>query len=833
MLKVDLHWLIPIVLMGSDRIMHNGFSKDNDKYNNSWRNCYRLAVRDYQSYLSGRLRKEDIDKVLNVWIDDINSSPNLLNILHRIKNEFIDWGGDRFEVKHRKLEGWLSLLSQIDPAWIIGFGYAELIINGVLSVEQVNRLLLAQCPNALPKRFDNEPVADNHVHLGGNGHYNLSLASLILYLEKRPDLQDFNWPYRQEHSLFNSEGINIEDLPVLFHLLFDRCLNVRFGNFIPNNEILDLNELAVHNVYPQVNVIKDLGPNDNVNKLLLASIDGKGNSSWLMITTAIILQLYKPISSNHKSLLQSFIQSSSIMRNYMIVSGVGLGEFVTFFSFKYRKPLFGLNYKNQSVMHDLFPNYYREFRSGMSSVREYIREAKFLLTNNLSNQIHFVYHFSRSYNENSKINRLYEDSRKKNLNIVRGFQDFLRSVTFSNYSLLDEIKMENVYVDLRALVRGFDVAGNENEVPIEVFAPVLRVIRSATYHYMHSLEERLRQPFLTLHAGEDFSHIISGLRSIDESVTFCDFRPNDRIGHGLALGLSPKKWAKRQQRIYLPLQEHLDNLVWLYHKGTELLSRQPGFHSAILLLSEKIRYFSNELYGREYSPLSLYQAWFLRRNCPLFALEKGDILGSEWKLWVPDAKLIMMHSQTEISSEACDLWKKYLERPRHDVDTKTLVSISYEPDGIVDDFRIVAGNLEEILTEGELDLIEAIQDLMIERFSQSQWILEVCPTSNIYIGRLEKYSEHPIFRWSPPRREDLLPGGTYNRFGLRKGPVRVCINTDDAGLMPTTLENEYRIIKDCAINNFCVSDQDACQWIDSIRRTGVELFKTNHLEWVK
>ena len=50
--------------------------------------------------------------------------------------------------------------------------------------------------------------------------------------------------------------------------------------------------------------------------------------------------------------------------------------------------------------------------------------------------------------------------------------------------------------------------------------------------------------------------------------------------------------------------------------------------------------------------------------------------------------------------------------------------------------------------------------------------------------------------------------------------------------MPTTLENEHRVIKECAIHCYGASDQDASLWIDSIRRIGVEVFRSNHLNWV-
>lgn len=124
---------------------------------------------------------------------------------------------------------------------------------------------------------------------------------------------------------------------------------------------------------------------------------------------------------------------------------------------------------------------------------------------------------------------------------------------------------------MRKAIRGYDVAGNENELPIEVFAPALRVLRSAKHSSQSLFTTRHQRPFLTIHAGEDYSHLLSGLRAIDEAVYFCDYQSGDRIGHGLALGVSPSSWAQRQQTAYVTIGEHLDSLVWCFQKSLEVI----------------------------------------------------------------------------------------------------------------------------------------------------------------------------------------------------------------------------------------------------------------------
>ncbi|MDD9157806.1 hypothetical protein PVK64_16695 [Aliivibrio sp. S4TY2] len=50
--------------------------------------------------------------------------------------------------------------------------------------------------------------------------------------------------------------------------------------------------------------------------------------------------------------------------------------------------------------------------------------------------------------------------------------------------------------------------------------------------------------------------------------------------------------------------------------------------------------------------------------------------------------------------------------------------------------------------------------------------------------------------------------------------------------MPTTIRNEHRVVKEAAVNHFCVGVNKAEDWIDRIRQKGVEIFEENHLNWM-
>ncbi|WP_447749053.1 antiviral RADAR system adenosine deaminase RdrB [Aeromonas veronii] len=841
MLKLSLDILVPSSLLASDRLFDAYLKSEPDvALQVKWSKQYHLALQDFQSYLSGKLREEDIEPALLQWLESTEQKADLTQLLTKLGDHYLNWCGDRFEVKHGELDSWLSLLTQVDSAWIIGAGYAHLLNHGILSAEQMIALARTQCISALPKRFDGKPIADNHVHLGGHGHHSLSLADFALNYKypSRKELDNKKWPNRQEHSFFNSGHRNKNHLPVLFHALYAQLVTKLWSDKQNKNPPVrvDWEHLDLYLAKEQAPIIRYDIADSLSQRLLQAALDEKSTGRWLLLITALLLA---PKKLNQYGLLSSFILCANILRNYMVVSGVGLGDFVSFFIFPYRKPISNkTSYATHGLLHDLPDNHHREFRvSPDAIIGNSPILAQQLLDNKSHNRVHFVAHFTRS-NPKKIIDRRYLSSRGELFQQTRNLQHFFHSVTLDSAPIPVTPFPDSTRVDLRALLRGIDVAGNENHLPIEVFAPAIRVLRSALFPQHYPIEKRLRQPFITLHAGEDFAHIVSGMRSIDEAVLFCNYRPGDRIGHGLAIGINPYTWAKRQHSCYLPIREYLDNLVWSYQRGLELGHQVPKFQATLLRIQEKIRIYSRHFYNEEYSPTQLHQAWLLRRNCPDMLHKEHDVLGLEKPLWLPDLaklqKCTDLDLTKQIGTQEQEIWRNYLdEKPASK--KEDWVHIQYHPTlpvtkGLMD-MPTLADSRKDYLTDEDLEFYEALQDLMLEKFSQNQWVLEACPTSNIYIGRLESYEEHPIFRWSPPTAEALQAGNSANRFGLRRGPVRVCINTDDAGLMPTTLENEHRIIKEIAITHYKVSDQGATTWIDSIRQTGVDLFKSNHLDW--
>lgn len=369
---------------------------------------------------------------------------------------------------------------------------------------------------------------------------------------------------------------------------------------------------------------------------------------------------------------------------------------------------------------------------------------------------------------------------------------------------------------------------------------------------------------LSIHAGEDYSHPLSGLRHIDETVRFSEMRSGDRLGHALALGIDPHKWVNRHGDMILPIDEHLDNLVWAWHYACELSARLPVANHVVPILQRKIARAA--VYGAwlcelsqleqacppncacykatkkiraeaaQLNPDVLFNAWLLRRNCyHMFQqASQADFPDSRINSAVPDIerlKAISNHADEDGYSPEYLYLKRHLHL-KGQCQNLPLALVQTEATAQVRD-PMQTDELHhhifyDVESDEELIFMGALQDYLLEKYDQKGLIIETNPSSNVYIARLENHAEHPIFRWHPPDESMLHQGAKYNKFGLRRGPIRVLINTDDPGIMPTTLRTEYALLRDAAIDQG-FSRTTTEEWLERIRCFGMSQFHRNHL----
>ncbi|KMV28403.1 hypothetical protein AB733_23895 [Photobacterium swingsii] len=440
----------------------------------------------------------------------------------------------------------------------------------------------------------------------------------------------------------------------------------------------------------------------------------------------------------------------------------------------------------------------------------------------------------------------------------------------AGWKVIEDISMsseESINFNPSNWIRGLDVAGDENTVKTEIYAPVIRWLRNVPINGSQ-LRSIIHDFHLSIHAGEDYAHPASGMRNIDETVTFCEMTSGDRLGHALALGIEPKHWIERQGDIFLPVEEHLDNIVWLWHFASNLRDRLslaeqvlPDLERRIAIFSKYVPWtssaymrqfyksnFNAEIFSEddivniaEIEPQTFYEAWLLRRNC-FFQLDSytsqitdDSIVSSA----LPDIEeLVQFDWRNKRNGMDEDMCAKRLYCQRAELmrsKTKNskglIVHVRSIQRGSIFESDInhinAIGMLEDFESSDDIEFLYALQDYLLNEYKNKGLIIEVNPSSNVYISKLTSYTEHPIFRWNPPDPNKLVDGNCHNKFGLRDGLIDVTINTDDPGIMPTTLRTEYKLLYKAAIDNgFTV--EDAGNWINRICQFSNQQFDRVH-----
>jgi adenosine deaminase len=300
---------------------------------------------------------------------------------------------------------------------------------------------------------------------------------------------------------------------------------------------------------------------------------------------------------------------------------------------------------------------------------------------------------------------------------------------------------------------GIDCAASEFDTPPEVFSETFRKLRAngAISHF-------------TYHAGEDFFHILSGLRAIYESIEFLDLRSGDRIGHATAAGISPQIWASNiGSKILIKRGEYLDDLTFAYH----IILANGKLQDKIPLLALKIETYAHEIYQESYSVSQIERAWLYRWNDPV-EVDRHNPL-----------------------SDVDRLFLKY-----HNLDYRA----KYDEIVEIDTYDVFYG--EELVL---------LQKMLLNEMHQKSIVIETLPTSNVLIGHHHSYSSYHLYNWY-----------TWYKQGVAMPPI--VVGTDDAGVFATNIYNEYCNIYCMLKYDKHLSDSDIMDFISHLDHNA-ELYK--------
>jgi Adenosine deaminase len=369
-----------------------------------------------------------------------------------------------------------------------------------------------------------------------------------------------------------------------------------------------------------------------------------------------------------------------------------------------------------------------------------------------------VFHFSRTRGRKAEKgtppawNRLSnEDPRARNLNPsgyrFAGFYcDRRREATALADLLLSFPRMLE-------RVRGIDLCTDELAVPLWVMLPLVRHVRRAggiASAILSASKNPVPPLRMTVHAGEDYVHLLGGLRRVGQSVEYLALDEGDRIGHGVALGADVERWCETVIGLTVPKGERLLDLLWARQVAMKSLS--GGLHSRLAWLEHEVCRIGSYIFGQYTSQIEL-AAW-------VDTLHSPELLARTGFPWGP-----VPHRTAN--------------------DTKDL-AVSWLRDNLVFER---SQQLELVHVRHEIGFLTALQSEVRSAIARKGIVVEINPTSNLLIGNLGDLAGHPLWRLCPPQGNQT------------SNSIRVCIGSDDPITFVTRLPEEYQLLWDSMVES--------------------------------
>lgn len=334
---------------------------------------------------------------------------------------------------------------------------------------------------------------------------------------------------------------------------------------------------------------------------------------------------------------------------------------------------------------------------------------------------------------------------------------------------------------LRRWVRGIDAAANELHAPPEVFASCYRLCRQA------GLTRR------SFHAGEDFPHILSGMRAMLDAMELLELCEGDRLGHGTAMGIAPALWMRRMPGgLTLPKGDWLIDLLAAWR-----LLRRAGATANAYRVECDLAELASELFGRDITCTALERAMRFRGLNLVYLQQAQRMPEQDWSPGVTplhdfqraEAERVAQAMRTHRADLAL-LWEWQSDE---DVRSRSMA------------LKAVSSDYLDVQT-----CLQVQQELMRE-VAKRRVLIETLPSSNVRISQYQDFSEHHAFRWMG------VPG-----FKQEGDPaIMVTLGSDDPGVFAGDLRGEfyqlYAVLRGCGFN-----DRDALGFLAPLNERGRE-----------
>jgi adenosine deaminase len=310
---------------------------------------------------------------------------------------------------------------------------------------------------------------------------------------------------------------------------------------------------------------------------------------------------------------------------------------------------------------------------------------------------------------------------------------------------------------LRTL-RGVDICGVEADQPLWVSAESLRYVRTRSSEIAARRPELNLQPLrLTLHAGEDFGWLTSGVRAVAEPFHWKLIQRGDRLGHGIAITFKPEEWWKRKEGQVIKVKR-FDRLLDLAFLAQYTAQERTAEQDAWLL--DQIRATVEDLHFRRKPNAEAI-------NLVETAMELWRALGGRLTRRLIDRPGQGSNLKPHERWIHNYLWSRSLQKHAHE-----LIRLK------VDDDR---GELRITGERNECDLLVIARKNLIREVARWQVCIESNPSSNLVVGGLDAMGASQDFLQRRPT--------THN--DQVEETLTWTISTDDPITFSTTLADEY------------------------------------------
>jgi adenosine deaminase len=710
------------------------------------------------------------------------SSQLLLPALKSLGDDFLYFLHHRLHVKLEKLGEWQDVLGRIDCIAIRAGAH----VWGTSGGTYLRAMSLSKFPDAvtdsqfLARPWDpvvedyvaREGLHETHLHLNGSTHVALCWQRAL----KNPDaeLEDFSKKYN-DHSTVG------ESVRELCHTI-DPSLNP----IVLRQSLLDARllraELISWERNPEREYASDIQSLRKNPSLLPTSMEAILNSAeegarleeWRWITRILKKLTERPCIAVER-MLHLYLLHLNRYRQLLVqrTDMVGFDQFQKYTYTDLREPSEKFYLDRFRQMHGPLLHSRQHWVEGRLAPKSELVKNIDLLTRVLKGYVLYVDQLAspasapKLYSSLTDIlNRLDEDDllalpcRPVKLAIVMHFVKSMHSTrdSYRHGSLRNRIEGQanvlrmtlETYPSLRKWIRGVDAAANELHASPEVFAPVFRYCRQ--FGLSHA----------SYHAGEDFPHLISGVRQIIDALELLDLHSGDRIGHGTAIGIHPELWMERMPKdIAVKRGEWLIDLI----RAWQRLRNLPQLSSLNARLEREIEDISSFIFEEYISPIRLERMMQNRGLMPRFVFQAFEKMPAwSWKTasyddaWREEARLV---ANALDSNQDIPLLVKWWR-----------------------DKQVIARSEEMIRVPSEVipsDVLILLQQSVLAEVRDRNVVIETLPTSNVRIAQYQSFKEHHALRWMK------VPG-----FEVMNDPnIMVSLGSDDPGIFVNDLGIDF------------------------------------------